>query len=274
MAFIKNKLNLVDIFNAALKAVSAKREDINALDTLNNNHGDNMVQNLKIIRDALTNSQGESPAAALLDASRLLNLAGKGGTSQYYAQGLYQIADLFKGRDALDPEDGMALVETLMSAIPAEGHPGAGENISSVLDMMATLSGQQSSGVSYTEEMGDIGELFEVLSGAMGSLDEGNSKESGMDMPGDILDMIQGLMSGEDESVESGGFDLRDIIKQTLPAGMDLLVPGGQAGDKTAGRIDLLRTLFMGNPSHAQTPREGAAKVIGESILQYLLKLG
>ena len=40
---------LADLFGAALRSVAAQREEINALDGFNGNHGDNMVQNLQII---------------------------------------------------------------------------------------------------------------------------------------------------------------------------------------------------------------------------------
>ncbi len=115
--------DLSDLFNVALQAMTANRQDINALDGYNGNHGDNMVENLRLITDALQAKSSQPPAEALQYASQQLQSQGRGGTSQYYAAGLSQAADQFQGRSTLDSGDLMSMVQSLLGAIPAQGHP-------------------------------------------------------------------------------------------------------------------------------------------------------
>jgi hypothetical protein len=115
--------DLSDLFDVALQAMTANRQDINALDGYNGNHGDNMVENLRLITDALQEKSSQPPAEALQYASHQLQSQGHGGTSQYYATGLSQAADQFQGRSTLDSGDLMSMVQSLLGAIPAQGHP-------------------------------------------------------------------------------------------------------------------------------------------------------
>ena len=89
---------LSDLFGAALEAMTAQRQEINALDGYNGNHGDNMVENLRLITESLQQKSSQTPAEALGYASQQLQSHGQGGTSQYYARGLSQAADQFQGR--------------------------------------------------------------------------------------------------------------------------------------------------------------------------------
>lgn len=55
--------DLAQLFGAALQGLAVQREELNALDGFNGNHGDNMVQNLQVVTETLAARSGSVPAA-------------------------------------------------------------------------------------------------------------------------------------------------------------------------------------------------------------------
>jgi hypothetical protein len=137
--------DLSDLFGAALKAMTAHRQEINALDGYNGNHGDNMVENLRMTTEVLRARRSQPPAEALRYASQRLQEQGHGGTSQYYARGLSQAADQLQGRSTLESDDVMSLVQSLLGAIPAQSTRQRSQAGGSVLDQVMDLVGGQPS---------------------------------------------------------------------------------------------------------------------------------
>jgi hypothetical protein len=135
--------DLSNLFGAALEAMAANRQEINALDGYNGNHGDNMVENLRLITESLQEKSSQTPAEALGYASQRLQSDGRGGTSQYYARGLGQAAEQLQGRSGLDGNDVMSLVQMLLGAIPSEGHEPQPQAGGSVLDQVLGMASEQ-----------------------------------------------------------------------------------------------------------------------------------
>jgi hypothetical protein len=135
--------DLSNLFGAALEAMAANRQDINDLDGYNGNHGDNMVENLRLITESLQEKSSQTPAEALGYASQRLQSDGRGGTSQYYARGLGQAAEQLQGRASLDGNDVMSLVQMLLGAIPSEGHEPQPQAGGSVLDQVLGMASEQ-----------------------------------------------------------------------------------------------------------------------------------
>ncbi|MFW6135597.1 MAG: hypothetical protein ACOC7N_02110 [Chloroflexota bacterium] len=140
----RSSVDLAQLFAVAQHAIAAHREEINELDGYNHNHGDNMAQNMELIVDALQQRRDQPPAAALEHASQRLRSEGRGGTSQYYAQGLSQAAAELQGRSDLRTEDALSLVQSLLGSIPSEGHPAEPQATGSVLDQVLGMSQAQS----------------------------------------------------------------------------------------------------------------------------------
>jgi len=126
--------DLADLFNAALQAVAAHRQELNILDGVNGNHGDNMVDNVHLIVEVLQAQRSRPPAEALRYASQRLQSDGRGGTSQYYAGGLGQAAEQLQGHATLDANDVMLLAQSLLSAIPSQGYQPPSQAGGSVLE--------------------------------------------------------------------------------------------------------------------------------------------
>ena len=135
--------DLSNLFGAALEAMAANRQEINDLDGYNGNHGDNMVENLRLITESLEEKSSQTPAEALGYASQRLQSDGRGGTSQYYARGLGQAAEQLQGRASLDGNDVMSLVQMLLGAIPSEGHEPQPQAGGSVLDQVLGMASEQ-----------------------------------------------------------------------------------------------------------------------------------
>jgi len=135
--------DLSNLFGAALEAMAANRQEINDLDGYNGNHGDNMVENLRLITESLEEKSSQTPAEALGYASQRLQSDGRGGTSQYYARGLGQAAEQLQGRASLDGNDVMSLVQMLLGAIPSQGHQPQPQAGGSVLDQVLGMASEQ-----------------------------------------------------------------------------------------------------------------------------------
>jgi len=158
-------LDLTELFGAALQSVAAHRQEINDLDGYNGNHGDNMVDNMRMIVDALQERSAQPPAEALEHASQKLQNNGRGGTSRYYAKGLSQAAEQVQGRPALESGDVVSIVQSILGAIPSQRtqQPQAGASVlEQVLEMasgqpaQAAPAGQQDDGL-------DLGDVLNAL---------------------------------------------------------------------------------------------------------------
>jgi hypothetical protein len=158
----KGQVDLGTLFESALGLLAANKQQVNALDGYNGNHGDNMVQNVQLIVDALKGTGSKSPSKALQSASQSLQSQGKGGTSQYYAQGLQQAANQFEGKKGLDLGDIVPLIQTVLGAIPSQGHPTQASAGGTVLDQIAGL-GQPQTAQAPKDDGLDLGDVLTTL---------------------------------------------------------------------------------------------------------------
>lgn len=143
MATNQPTYDLGTLFGAALQALTAHRQEVNDLDGYNGNHGDNMVENVRLITKSLQKKGSQPPAEALKYASRRLQATGRGGTSQYYAKGLSQAAEQLQGQPALDGAGVVSLVQSLLAAIPSQGQQPQPQAGGSVLEQVLGLAGGQ-----------------------------------------------------------------------------------------------------------------------------------
>jgi hypothetical protein len=188
--------DLNNLFGAALEAMTANRQEINALDGYNGNHGDNMVENLRLITESLQEKSSQTPAEALGYASQRLQSHGYGGTSQYYARGLSQAAEQFQGRPSLDGNDVMSLLQVLLGAIPSQGHQPQPQPGGSVLEqVLGMASGQPPQAMPQDSDL-DLDDVLNVLLPA--GLAFLQAKQSGADTASAAsLALMSALMGGQ-----------------------------------------------------------------------------
>ena len=222
--------DLSNLFGAALKAMAANRQEINALDGYNGNHGDNMVENLRLITESLEEKSSQTPAEALGYASQRLQSQGRGGTSQYYARGLGQAAEQLQGRSSLDGNDVMSMLQMLLGAIPSQGYEPEPQAGGSVLEqVLGMASGQQPPQAKPFDQA------------------RARPQDSELDL-GDVLNVLLPAGLAFLQAKQSGA-DTASAAKQAL---MSALM-GGQV-----------------NPLQANTPRTAAGGLVAQSILQAL----
>mgnify|MGYP006285634623 CR=1 FL=1 len=170
-------ISLTELFTVAQQAITKHQQEINELDGYNANHGDNMAENMQMIVNALGQRRDAPPATALTQASRMLEEKGHGGTSQYYAKGLAKAAQQLEGRRTLQTSDAVSLVQSLLSAIPSEGHPEEPQPGATVLDQVLGMSQPQAGqGAKKGSPLG--GFLKSVVPAALAYF---NAKQSGAD---------------------------------------------------------------------------------------------
>jgi hypothetical protein len=229
--------DLGNLFGAALKAMTANRQEINALDGYNGNHGDNMVENLRLITLSLQEKSSQTPAEALGYASQRLQSEGRGGTSQYYARGLGQAAEQVQGRPSLDGNDVMSLLQVVLGAIPSEGHQPQPQAGGSVLDQVLGMASEQRP--------------------------QDRPFDQAQDRP---FDQAQ-------DRPQDSDLDLGDVLDVLLPAGLAFLQAKQSGADTHSAARQALMSALMGgqmNPLQANTPRAAAGGLMAQSILQAL----
>jgi len=187
-------LDLSKLFDVALQSMTAHRQEINDLDGYNGNHGDNMVENLRLITEALQAKSSQPPAEALQYAGQKLQSQGRGGTSQYYAKGLSQAAEQLQGRSSLGGSDVMSLVQSLLGAIPSQGHPQQVQAGGSVLEQVLGLAGGQQPQARPQDSGLDLGDVLNALLPA--GLAFLQAKQSGTDTATAAGQALMGALMG------------------------------------------------------------------------------
>jgi len=236
----QSSFDLQSLFGAALQAMADNRQQINDLDGYNGNHGDNMVENLRIITEAVQGAQAGTPAEALHSASQQLQARGRGGTSPYYAQGFEQAASQFQGREQLGMDDVLPLLQMLLSAVPDKGGP-------------PQPAAQAASGE-------------DALASLLGAASGGPPRQSSS-----VLEDLLGMAAGQAAQPQPQRGEAGDLMEQLLPAAMTFLqAKQGGADNATAGGQALLGALLGGAvaPTQASSPRTAAGGLLAQSILK------
>jgi dihydroxyacetone kinase len=190
-----SQVDLATLFAVARDAIAAHQGEINDLDGYNGNHGDNMARNMQLVAEALQQRRDQPPAAALQYASQLLQSQGHGGTSPYYAQGLSQAAQQLQGQSSLTPDDALSVVQSLLGAIPSQGHPQQPQTGGSVLDQVLGMSQAQTAQPQQTGSA--LGGLLRSLIPA--ALAFFQAKQSGADATSAAGQALMGALTGSQQ---------------------------------------------------------------------------
>ena len=231
--------DLADLFNAALQAVATHRQELNILDGVNGNHGDNMVDNVHLIVESLQAQRSRPPAEALRYASQRLQSDGRGGTSQYYAGGLGQAAEQLQGHATLDANDVMLLAQSLLGAIPSQGYQPPSQAGGSVLEQFL-----RPPAALRMQGMTDVPPSATSLASA---LPQGASQDSGQRL-GNVLNVL-------------------------VPAGLAFLQAQQAGADSASAAGQALTGVLLGgyvDPLQSGNSRTAAAGLIVKSMLQML----
>jgi hypothetical protein len=129
-------VNLAELFAAIADQAEADREQLNTLDARNNNAGDNMAANMRLVSQTISQYQarGSSADEALQYAAQTLRAQGQGRTAAIYAAGLEDAAQKVVGQQSLSLGDLAPLLDGLLGG--AQRSSGAQQGDGTLLDAL------------------------------------------------------------------------------------------------------------------------------------------
>ncbi len=251
-----NDLNLASLFKTVAGTLSSQKENLNNADTLNHDHGDNMVQVFNVISQAMATKKDATPADQLEYASQLLRQQ-KSGSAAVYAQGLAQASTEFKGQKQVTTDNALGLIQALLGG----GQAPAGQTQGGIGDLLGSLmgGGQAPAGQQPQGGMGDL----------LGSLMGGGQAPEAQQPQGGVGDLLGSLLGGADNSQAqsqnqqqgSGGLDAGDLLN----AGMAFMNTKQQGGNNMQAIVNaLVSGSAMANSQH----RSQSGAMVVNSILQ------
>lgn len=198
-----NPLNLANLFQTVAGSLTSQKQNLNNADTLNHDHGDNMVEVFNVISQAMQTKQNATPADQLEYASQLLRQR-KSGSAQVYAQGLTQASKEFKGQQQVTPDNAINLIQALLGG----GQPSTAQPQSGMGNLLGSLLG---GGTQTTQQpqsgMGDL--LGSLLGGGAQTTQQPQNQQasSGLDV-GDLLNAGMAFMNTKSQ----GGNNMEAIV--------------------------------------------------------------
>jgi len=203
-------INLANLFQTVTGTLSKNKKKLNAADTNNHDHGDNMVDTFEVITQAMKEKQGADPADQLAYASELLRQR-KSGSAQVYAQGLSRASTEFQGKQ-VTPNNAMTLIQSLLGGgqAPAEQpQSGMGNLLGSLLGgataKEAPAQEQQSGGGL------DMGDLLNAGMSFMSTKSRGGSNIEGI-----LNAVISSSAMGNSSHRSQSGSLVANTILQTI----------------------------------------------------------
>jgi hypothetical protein len=248
-----NILNLASLFQSVTGQLTAQKENLNNADTLNHDHGNNMVEVFNVITQAMKEKQNATPADQLEYASQLLRQQ-KSGSAQVYAQGLSQASKEFQGQKSVSADSAINLIQALLGggqASTAQPQNGLGDMLGSLLGGGNTASQQP---------QGGIGDLLGSLLGGGNTAAQQPQSGAG-DILGGLLGGANNAQSQPQGQQGSPGLDMGDILN----AGMAFMNTKSQGGNTMEAIVNaLVSGSAMSNSQH----RSQSGSLIVNSILQ------
>jgi hypothetical protein len=261
--------SLVAIFEAITQNLEQDRDDINQLDRDDNDTGDNMVGNFRLVTETLQKQIGGSASpdvgAALSQAAQVLREGGRGATAPIYAQGLDEAATRLKGQSSFSLEDLLPLLEGLLGGAQ---QAGAQQGQGGLLDVLlpAVLGYAQAKRNGQSEMEAILGALLETRRGANSTSrsSTGHGRARGRNTQGEIdpgAAAAASLLEGLFGALLKGGLQssARDALGGSGEAPMRT---GGSAGGKYGGPSTL--------PAESEVPARQTPQSTGNPILDIL----
>ncbi|MCW5877529.1 MAG: hypothetical protein KIS80_01515 [Anaerolineales bacterium] len=178
-------VNFIDLFSAATDALQQNRSQLNKADSYNGNHGDNMVQIMEVVQQAMREKKTADLPSQLEYAADLVRQKSQSGSANVLAGGLAQAAKQALGEkaDGLPIDLALNLLMTILNggqkSSASSGQDLAGSLLGTLVSGLAgsqksTASSQQSGGTDWlslgldllqsSQDAGiDIGQLAQTL---------------------------------------------------------------------------------------------------------------
>ena len=246
---MSNSLNMAQLFEFVTQTLGQKRQDLNAADTYNHDHGDHVIEVFELVTQVAKENPDLEPADILARASALLRQK-QTGTAQAYAQTMAQGAQQMRGKP-LTQQTLPLLMQALMGS--AQGASGGAQ------------SGAAQGG----------GDLLSGLLGALAGGQAAPQQRAQQPAQGDDLlgGLLGALMGGGQAQGAAGQGGLSDGV------GLDDLVRAGsaflQASQGGQSTTEAALNALAAATGVGQTPhRAQAAKVVMQALMQAAQMMG
>ncbi len=210
MANPSSPIDLGKLFQTVTGTLAKNKESLNAADTNNHDHGDNMVNTFEVITQAMKEKQGADPADQLAYAAELLRQQ-KSGSAQLYAKGLSQAAQQFQGQQVTSG-NAMTLIQTLLGGGEApvqQEQQQQGGGLGNVLGSL--LGGGQQQQQQPQQDGGVLGNVLGSLLGGGGQQTTSQQSSGGIDI-GDIVNAGMAFMNTKSK----GGSNIEAIVNAVV----------------------------------------------------------
>lgn len=165
------KIELARVFQAVADVLAQQRESLNQADTVNNNHGDHMLEIFRIATQAVQDLPLAGLPGVLEQAGRLITQLEDNATAQVYAHGLEQFGRAFR-QHQVEFDDLARYLRQVLEVPPANGTTRGqaassskaeigGEVLKALVAGLAAW-GQVENGENPSEKGVDMGYLFEL----------------------------------------------------------------------------------------------------------------
>ena len=168
-------LDLANLFQTVTGTLSQNKDSLNEADTVNHDHGDNMVDTFEVITQAMKEKQGSDPADQLEYAAQILRQR-KSGSAQLYAKGLSQASQQFQGKQVTS-DNAMTLIQSLLGggAAPIQQQQQQSGGLGDLIGGLLGGSGNQQAQQSQQSDGLDIGDLINAGMSFMNTKNRGGS---------------------------------------------------------------------------------------------------
>lgn len=260
-------LQLASIFSQVAQTMVQNQQSLNQADSVNQDHGDNMVQTFQTIASALQQKQGSSNSAALTYAAKQLSQSTTSSSGQLYAQGLAQAATQLKGQE-LNPQTAMQLLQTMIGggqASQAAVQPASGDLLGSLLGGLAggQPQAQQAQSGGGEDLLGAL--LGGLAGGGGGQTQPQQTGQAGGDMLGELLGGLAGgnTPGNTGSGAANNGLDMGDLLN----AGMAFM----QAKQSGQSNVQAAMQAFMaGSGMGGSVHRTQSTQLVVSSFLNAL----
>lgn len=246
------EISLSKLFGAVVKTLAANQQKLDEADTLNHDHGSNMVKNFTAIQKAVTKQKDKPVSEQLAYASQTLLKKSPSGSAQVYAAGLQKAADSLEGQQLTRANIG-SLINALMgtSTQPASVGGSPSDLLGSLLGgAVPTMTQQQPEPENPASSL---------LGSLLGGMSPQNAASQGDPGGSDLLGSLLGGASGSASGSAAGG------MLGTLLGGL----AGGNAAGSTQAEDGLdIQDLMSAGMAYLSAKQSGSSSL--EAIMQAL----
>ncbi len=241
---MSNQLDISQLFELVTQTLGQKREELNAADKYNHDHGDHVLEVFELITQVAKENPHLEAAEILERASELLRQK-QTGTAQAYAQTMAEGAKNLRGKP-LTQQTIPLLMEALLGsakgASPAQQAPAQSQSAGGLGGLLGALMG----------------------GGQSSAQPSASANNSGGDLLGGLLGALTG---GASEGNSGGGIGLDDLMR----AGSAFL----QASQGGKSSTEAALSALAAATGVGQTPhRAESAKVVMQALMQAAQMMG